>query len=85
MIDRRTCALAIAASVLASPRVAGAQPAGKVWRIGYLGVAPPGKNPESERLVAAFTQVLRDSGFVEGQNMVLERRADGGSSTAGRR
>ena len=77
MIDRRTCVLALAASVLASPRIAGAQPAGRVWRIGYLGVSPAGTNPESERLVAAFTQVLRDSGFVEGQNMVLERRALG--------
>ena len=78
MVDRRTCVLALGASVLASPRTAGAQPAGKVWRIGYLGVAPPGTSPESERVVAAFKQVLRDSGFVEGQNMVLERRADAG-------
>lgn len=78
MIDRRTCVLVLAANLAARLPVAGAQPAGKVWRIGYLGVSPAGTNPESERIVAAFTQVLRESGFVEGQNMVLERRAVGG-------
>jgi putative tryptophan/tyrosine transport system substrate-binding protein len=80
MIDRRNCALALVACLLGMPPIAGAQPAGKVWRIGYLGIAPAGTSPESERLMAAFTQVLRDSGFVEGRNLVLERRAEAGQA-----
>jgi putative ABC transport system substrate-binding protein len=83
MIDRRNCALALAASLLARPPIAGAQSAGKVWRIGFLGISPAGTSRESERLIAAFTQVLRDSGFVEGQNMVLERRAEAGQIERG--
>jgi putative tryptophan/tyrosine transport system substrate-binding protein len=78
MIDRRRSVLVLAAGLLTRALVAEAQPTGKIWRIGYLGVAPARTSPESERLMSSFTQVLRDSGFVEGQNMVLERRSLGG-------
>src|SRR5262245_37356661 len=58
-------------SLLAVPRAATAQPAGKVWRIGYL-------NAGSGRIVEAFRQGLRDLGYVEGQHIVIEyRQADG--------
>jgi putative ABC transport system substrate-binding protein len=65
---------ALAGSTLA----AGAQPADKVWRIGYLGTAPAGTSPESDRLGAAFMQGLRDSGYVEGRNIAVVRRATEG-------
>jgi putative tryptophan/tyrosine transport system substrate-binding protein len=58
-------------SLHAVPLAATAQPAGKVWRIGYL-------NAGSGRIVEAFRQGLRDLGYVEGQNIVIEyRQADG--------
>ncbi len=79
MSQRRLCLVALAALAgagLAAAFGAGAQPApGKVWRIGYLGTVPAGASPESERVFAAFIQGLRDSGFVEGRNFVVERRA----------
>jgi putative ABC transport system substrate-binding protein len=49
-----------------------AQQTGKVWRIGYLGVA---RTPD---LDDAFTQGLRERGYVEGQNLIIVYRfADG--------
>jgi ABC transporter substrate binding protein len=54
-----------------SPSGAGAQQATKVARIGYLSVnlaaAPP-------NLHEAFRQGLRDPGYVEGRNVVIEYR-----------
>src|SRR5262249_14677798 len=54
-------------SLLAVPLAAAAQPAGKVWRIGYLGAG-------SGRLHEAFRQGLRDLGYVEGQHITIEER-----------
>ena len=62
--------VALILSLLAVPRAAAAPPAGKVWRIGYL-------NAGSGRIVEGFQQGLRDLGYVEGQNIVIEyRQAD---------
>jgi putative ABC transport system substrate-binding protein len=78
MINRRRLIGAIASGALAEPFGAHSQPKEKVWRIGYIGIAPPGTSPESERLVGIFMRTLRDNGFVEGKNFVLERRATEG-------
>jgi hypothetical protein len=43
-----------------------------LYRIGWLGLASPG--PEVLRIVDAFRQGLRELGYVEGQNIVLEYR-----------
>ncbi len=51
-----------------------AQPAGRVWRIGWLSLL----NTYNEPYARAFVQRLGELGFVEGQNLVIERRdADG--------
>jgi putative ABC transport system substrate-binding protein len=56
---------------LAAPHAALSQPATKVWRIGYLSMA----SPERDRhWVAALREGLRDLGYVEGQNLILEQR-----------
>jgi len=56
--------------LLAAPLAAEAQPAGKAWRIGLIGV------DEGEALAhAAFRQGLRDLGYGEGKNLVIEYRA----------
>jgi ABC-type uncharacterized transport system substrate-binding protein len=49
------------------PLVAHAQAPGKVYRVGYLSMAP-GPSPRSE----ALQQGLRDLGYVSGQNLVTE-------------
>ena len=70
---RRAFLIAGAAwSVLVCARAAGAQPA-KIPRIGWLQL-----HAHSESRHAAFLQGLRELGYVEGQNIVIERRAAGG-------
>ena len=69
MISRRTFLAAAGGVVLAGPPPAQAQPAGKVYRVGYLSLAP-GPSPRSE----ALQQGLRDLGYVEGQNITIEYR-----------
>ncbi len=54
-----------------SPRVAVAQAARKVWRVGYLSMA----SPDADRQwVAAFRQGLKDLGYAEGKDLILEQR-----------
>ena len=70
-MDRRSFIGAMAGGLLAAPRAAGAQPAGKVHRIGYLSSSSSTAHlPLSE----AFRQALRELGWVEGQNIVIEYR-----------
>ena len=74
MTTRRTVVLALGASALASPFVSAAQPA-RMARIGFLG-ATSAKAYASR--VEALRAGLRDLGYVEGKNIVIEFRwADG--------
>jgi putative tryptophan/tyrosine transport system substrate-binding protein len=69
-MDRRRFLLTLLAGVLAAPFAADAQPAGKVPRIGV--VAPAGLHDPD---VEGFRQGLRELGYVEGQNLLVEYRA----------
>jgi putative ABC transport system substrate-binding protein len=71
-VDRRAF-LAGSLGALAAPFVVEAQPPAKVHRIGLLGGSPP-NSPEASHLWGAFFQGLRDLGYVEGQNVVIEGR-----------
>ena len=73
MIDRRRFLLASLAGALVGPLNAQAQPAGKVWRIGYLGSTPL-TAPEMAPIWTAFVDTLRERGWVEGHNIAFERR-----------
>ena len=57
-------------SILAGPLAAGAQPAGKVARLGVLLFSTPAADPN----LPAFVGGLRDLGYVEGRNIALEYR-----------
>jgi putative ABC transport system substrate-binding protein len=70
-MDRRTFIGTVAVGVLAAPFAATAQPEGKVHRIGYLA---SGSAENSKSAMAPFEQRLRDLGYVEGKNIVIERR-----------
>jgi putative ABC transport system substrate-binding protein len=72
MHKRRKLIIALGASVLAAPFFARAQrPTGKIARVGYLGIS----NDESNRRLAAFLKGLAELGYVEGKNIVIERRS----------
>ena len=74
-MNRRTFLCGVALGTLTVPLAAGAQRAGKVPRIGWLG----GPTRESaEPFVQAFQRGLKDLGWVEGQNIVIEWRFAGG-------
>ena len=69
-MPRRAFMAIIAGGLLAAPLAAGAQQVGKVPRIGVLTFTPM-----TTGLQEAFRQGLRDHGYVEGQNILLEWRA----------
>jgi putative tryptophan/tyrosine transport system substrate-binding protein len=60
-------------AALAAPLAAGAQPAGKVPRVGYLTAGSPSDQGRQRRF-EAFRQGLRELGYVEGQNIAIESR-----------
>ncbi|MBI2493824.1 MAG: ABC transporter substrate-binding protein, partial [Candidatus Rokubacteria bacterium] len=68
---RRALALVVglAATILAASLAAEAQQAGKVYRIGLLFSTPPATGGH---LWKALLQGLRDLGYVEGRNLVIE-------------
>ncbi len=70
MITRRVFVGSLTGGLLAAP-LAAAQQAGKVWRIGYLGV---GTASAYANRIEALRAGLRDLGYVEGKNVVIEYR-----------
>ena len=61
----------LSCSLLAVSPVAQAQPAGKVYRIGFLHTS---SSSTVQPQINAFRQKLRDLGYVEGRNVVIEYR-----------
>jgi ABC-type uncharacterized transport system substrate-binding protein len=63
--------LALAHSICVVPLAVEAQPTAKVWRLGFLSGEPP---TESLPVVMPFFERLHALGYVEGQNLTIERR-----------
>jgi ABC-type uncharacterized transport system substrate-binding protein len=63
-------AVVLAVGLTLAPIVAESQQAGKVYRIGCLLLPPLAEKPSVER--QAFLQGLRDLGYTEGRNIILE-------------
>ena len=76
-MDRRKFIGMVAASAAAVSLPAKSQPAGKVWRIGYIGTTPI-TTPEQARIWDAFAEALRNFGYAEGKNLAFELRSSGG-------
>ena len=70
MMDRRAF-IAGAASIVVAPLAAKAQPAGRVWQIGFLGAETASTN---RHFLDAFRLGMRERGYVEGQNLTIEER-----------
>lgn len=68
---RAVLALAASAAVLAGAGLAYAQPPERVFRVGTIVVATP---EEQTHLTRAFEDAMRELGYVEGRNVVYERR-----------
>ncbi len=69
MSMRRLAIVPFALAILAMPHAAYAQAPAKIPRIGLLRTDSP-----PDALVEAFRQALRDLGYVEGKNVVIEYR-----------
>jgi putative ABC transport system substrate-binding protein len=71
MITRRSFLVVFGGSLVASPRICGAQQAAKVWRVGFLAAVarPPDGLPP-----ASLRQAFTDLGYVEGKTIAYEGR-----------
>jgi len=72
---RRREFIALVGSAAALPLAARGQQAGKVYRVGVVGIATPVSEAPDQPAVRAFVQGLRVLGYVEGQNLILEFRS----------
>ena len=68
-MDRRTFLGTLTGGLLAAPLAAEAQQQEKIPRLGVIGERSP-----TDPFVAAFRQALRELGYVEGRNVVVEVR-----------
>jgi putative ABC transport system substrate-binding protein len=73
-MNRRAFLSALSGSLLAAPLAVEAQPAGRVYRIGFLRAGRP-----PDGFVAGFKQGLQELGYVEGRNIIIEYRFTDGS------
>ena len=73
-MDRRAFIGTVAGALLAAPLAVGAQQAGTVWRIGYIDVSDDAKRYET------ILQRLRELGYLEGRNLITERRYSEGQA-----
>src|SRR5262245_17701011 len=71
MTSRRAFLAGVVVSAFTGPLVVGAQPPGKVFRIGYLSTMA---SETARPPLSAFKRALLDLGYVEGRNLVIEYR-----------
>lgn len=75
---RRTLALTLLVLVCAAPGAGEAQQPGRVFRIGFISMRA---GPTDNAQLDGFRQGLRELGYQEGRNVVLEIRYAGGDET----
>ena len=78
MIVRAAFAVVLLLSLLAAPLAAEAQTAGKVYRVGLISTTTPVATILSDPthpFNSGFRREMRDRGYMEGQNFILELRS----------
>ena len=80
MNKRRKLLVALGAGALAAPFSSFAQQPGKVWRIGYLATQRRPVSFDSDNQPGAFLRGMRELGYVDGKNLVIEWRFAEGRS-----
>src|SRR3984893_15486431 len=73
-MERRTFMALVSGGFLAAPLSVEAQPSTGVYRIGFVSPISPGPT------IDAFRQGLREVGYVEGKNVIVETRFAEGRS-----
>ena len=75
-MNRRDAVVTLAAlGAVAGSRASLAEQSGRIWRVGYLALGEAALNSDTS---GAFVKGMRDLGYVEGKNLVIEWRfADG--------
>ena len=76
MNSRRQFLLVVIAGAIAARTPAFAQGTNRVFRIGWVSLAAPGT---PSQFLEAFRQGLKERGYVEGRNVVIEVRLAAGS------
>lgn len=74
MNNRRKLVIVLGAGALAAPFETFAQPQGKVWRIGFLSASHV-EFLDSDVYYGPFRQGMRELGYVEGKNLIIEWRS----------
>jgi putative ABC transport system substrate-binding protein len=80
-VDRRAFVSTVTLVVLAAPLAAEARQTGKIPRIGAVTLAGRSSSTPagaSGHVVEAFRQGMRDLGYIEGRNLLVEYRSAGG-------
>jgi len=77
VVTRRAFLATLTGGLLAAPLAAEGQPAGKVYRIGFLSSTGCPIRPE---IMGPFRQGLLELGYVEGQNITIECRGAPGAT-----
>jgi len=73
-MDRRAFIGTLAGGLLATPLTAEAVEAGKVYRLGVLSTASAPGSSDQWAAVILVPRALRKLGYIEGQNLIVERR-----------
>lgn len=71
MLSRRAFVAVVAGALAAGPRGAGAQPAAKARRIGFLGNSTPALEAN---LIGPFREGFRELGYLGGRDLIIEYR-----------
>ena len=80
---RRAFIGSLAGSLLAAPLAAEAQQAGRVWRIGWLGDGT--RSAREGNALTPLRDGLRELGYIEGKNILIDARWSDGSEEQLRR
>lgn len=76
----RRAFLAGMVAMMAAPLAVEAQPAGRVYRVGFLSAEPPPTQAVPAIGLDSLRKALRELGYIEGQSLHLEYRWAGAAS-----
>jgi putative ABC transport system substrate-binding protein len=79
MNNRRKLVIALGAGALAAPFASFAQQQTKIWRVGFLSLRAVAIS-ETDYYYGPFRQGMRELGYVEGKNLLIEWRSAEGST-----